>query len=268
MDVYKQTQYQHSSKHILARRALDYKQQYRPAVFRRGAAIQCGYGYPNNKEMEETIVLVSAVPTEPPSRRHWKTASLPTVTIPSKSNDIHDDVSFYYIIMLIKQADPDRFLASYPVSCGDIFCGTHCSHYIRLDQNVNFNLAGFASRVCDKCYGVYVRALDKCRSTDSYQYDAYGEEEGYIQKRRYQREYEQKSSKKEQADNVRERTNHSNNNHNSINDLLESYLKGNCGRYADEPYVEDHNNMISGHRLLKQSNFVVAAPSDWAWSTF
>ena len=119
-------------------------------------------------------------------------------------------------------------------SCGDIFCGTHCSHYIRLDQNVNFNLAGFASRVCDTCYGVYIRALDKCRA-GSYHCDEYGEEDGYIQKKIYQREYEQKSSKKDQADNGREKTNHSNNN--NINDLLESYLRK-CGRYADEPYVE------------------------------
>jgi len=51
---------------------MDYKKQYRPAVFRRGAAIQCGYGYTNSKEIDEAIVLTSGMPTEPPSRRHWK----------------------------------------------------------------------------------------------------------------------------------------------------------------------------------------------------
>ncbi|CAG8501061.1 19703_t:CDS:2, partial [Racocetra persica] len=41
--------------------------------------------------------------------------------------------------------------------CGDIFCGVHCSHYIRLDQDNKFNLSGFASRVCDRCYDDYIR---------------------------------------------------------------------------------------------------------------
>ncbi|ORZ13963.1 hypothetical protein BCR42DRAFT_417745 [Absidia repens] len=35
--------------------------------------------------------------------------------------------------------------------CGDIFCNTHCSNYLRLNQDSEFHPQGFLSRGCDDC---------------------------------------------------------------------------------------------------------------------
>ncbi|CAO3650353.1 unnamed protein product [Cunninghamella blakesleeana] len=35
--------------------------------------------------------------------------------------------------------------------CGDIFCSTHCSNYLRLNQDSEFHSKGYLSRGCDLC---------------------------------------------------------------------------------------------------------------------
>jgi hypothetical protein len=69
MDVYTLTQFKPPT-HKLVHKTFDYKQQYVPAVLRRG---RIPYGYRNVycKESDETI-LNTGFPTEPPSKHHWK----------------------------------------------------------------------------------------------------------------------------------------------------------------------------------------------------
>lgn len=50
--------------------------------------------------------------------------------------------------------------------CGNIFCTSHSSHTVPLDQHARFHPAGSAGRACDSCWGDYL-AWKKVRGRGS-----------------------------------------------------------------------------------------------------
>ncbi|CAG8612274.1 8636_t:CDS:2 [Ambispora leptoticha] len=121
------------------------------------------------KEADDAEVLFSGHATGPPSKNHWK-----------------PDSAAMKCSMACCPREFGLFERRHHCRrCGDIFCGTHCSHYIRLDQNSNFNLAGSASRVCDRCYEEYVRLLNKCKKADRTfeELEIYGHSSRRVEKR-------------------------------------------------------------------------------------
>jgi len=123
--------------------------------------------------------------------------------------------------------------------CGDIFCGAHCSHYIRLDQNSNFNLMGSASRVCDRCNGEYVRLVNRCKKNLSQEIHR------PTANRVHRRDSDYGGSSGEES-----------------SENVTSLYK--------QSRTEEHEGSIQFQkRPLAQSNLPVSdPPPDWSWSTF
>ncbi|CAG8582689.1 11275_t:CDS:2, partial [Diversispora eburnea] len=114
--------------------------------------VTSGRGYIHGKNnflhpSEEAAILFCGRATGPPLQTHWKPDPEATKCVMT---------CCYREFGLFERRHHCR-------RCGDIFCGAHCSHYIRLDQNANFNLVGFASRVCDNCFDDYTRLLYRCK---------------------------------------------------------------------------------------------------------
>ncbi|CAG8485773.1 13659_t:CDS:2 [Ambispora gerdemannii] len=186
------------------------------------------YGKENmGKEADDAEVLFSGLATGPPSKDHWKPDSA--------------------AIKCSMACCPREFglfeRRHHCRKCGDIFCGTHCSHYIRLDQNSNFNLAGSASRVCDRCYEEYVRLLNKCKKADRNfeELEIYGHNSRHRDSGYYASSGSESGGSYENTDRYR-----------SIR--------------KDE---SDINKTKSRRPLATQCNEQVPAiPPDWTWSTF
>ncbi|ODV90844.1 hypothetical protein CANCADRAFT_26122 [Tortispora caseinolytica NRRL Y-17796] len=80
-------------------------------------------------------------PTGPPSKRHWKpNDSVSGCSVCAKPFTLFD-----------RRHHCRR--------CGDIFCGQHSSHLLRLDQDCNFNSFGTLSRACDRCAFAFSQVL-------------------------------------------------------------------------------------------------------------
>ncbi|CAG8699900.1 11791_t:CDS:2 [Acaulospora morrowiae] len=189
-------------------------------------------GYLNGKEnMEQTIdeaaILFCGRAAGPPTRFHWKHDSEATKCAMTFCNREFN---------LFERRHHCR-------RCGDIFCGAHCSHYIRLDQNTHFNLAGFASRVCDKCYDDYNRLLYRCK----YPEPAIYHHIGYFEE-----------------DDVREcRTNKM-----SIGNGFEDNTRH--ATREEDILKEDFNNINPYQRKQFDVTYgrTPTVPANWAWSTF
>ncbi|CAG8784012.1 4186_t:CDS:2, partial [Gigaspora rosea] len=79
---------------------------------------------------EEAVILFYGQVVGPPSKTHWKADSEAKKCTMTYCNRVFN---------LFERRHHCR-------RCGDIFCGFHCSHYIRLDQNNRFNLSGLRYR--------------------------------------------------------------------------------------------------------------------------
>ncbi|KAK9452898.1 hypothetical protein V1511DRAFT_452213, partial [Dipodascopsis uninucleata] len=105
------------------------KPLYRPAVLRYGTSLKV-----NGQDWSYQLFWGQIPPVSgPPRRNHWVADESVEVCSYCKK-----PFTFW-----------DR--RHHCRRCGQIFCGGHSSHLLRLDQNCNFHPSGALSRTCDTC---------------------------------------------------------------------------------------------------------------------
>ncbi|RUS32769.1 hypothetical protein BC938DRAFT_474368 [Jimgerdemannia flammicorona] len=82
-----------------------------------------------------TVEGFSETVTGPPTREHWKPDS-------SATTCAHPTCATLF--GLFERRHHCR-------RCGDLFCAAHCTRFVRLDQNAQFNPNGVAAKACDAC---------------------------------------------------------------------------------------------------------------------
>lgn len=184
--------------------------------------------YGDDQYYEEAVILFYGQVVGPPSKTHWKADSEAKKCTMTYCNRVFN---------LFERRHHCR-------RCGDIFCGFHCSHYIRLDQNNRFNLSGFASRVCNKCYDDYVRLRYRHPEPFVLRFLKDQEEES--------REYHQDSGYNTMSDSYG--TDKSSNNSNT------KYPN------SDDEVLKENSRDIQYQQPIGYNHHIV--PENWAWSTF
>ncbi|KAI5805606.1 hypothetical protein DFH27DRAFT_461067, partial [Peziza echinospora] len=106
---------------------------------------------PTLRSVPEWEEAISKPVTGVPNRDHWKNDSLSTTCdLPQCAKNF----------TLFERRHHCR-------KCGQIFCASHTSHYVRLDQDCEFNPQGTMSRTCDGCFDEYKRLVAQRRASSA-----------------------------------------------------------------------------------------------------